>query len=608
MPNVWDLLGIERPLAAPAVSGPDDRSLTIVAPRRVEVPPPATPTLTARQMIEAAPEPPTGIGATIQRHIEDYAVPAGSAIGGITGTALGGGLSAGAAALPGATYGAALGGAAGRVLPEITRPFLTGEASKPADPLAAARTGAFEGAAQLVGGQAGRVVQRVLAPFASRVIPFARDVANPALERVSQRLSPAQMTESRVLDTLENIADASLLGGGRIEAMRTGVTQRGVQRLTDELTARVGNTMSPQEVVGLLSGSRKYGLAMGQAIKRAFYKNVDELAKDVFIDTQPIWNELRQGVGFRAQATLEKALSAASIDPERFFQIPVAGSGQIIPQTTFQLAQSARSRLLAVARRPAATAEDQAIRNTAGHLAGLIDQQMESATRRLNPEALRAFREANAFTAGVARRFDNRMVRRIFQQLENEPSRLDALLAMPNKADVLAQIERSVGTEAYKRLQERLATTVIHRAVDPSTGILSGRGLLESMKVLGNDTTAAIFGSNRAQVLQFARVVDFVQQRQTTGTGKIAIQLAQAPAAFQILRNPTGPLSGAAYAVLIGPAALARLLTSERGTSWLTTGLQRPEALAQGGRMARLLLGPLAVEPPRQALERKVAR
>jgi len=590
MPNVWDLLGIERPLAAPAVSGPDDRSLTIVAPRRVEVPPPATPTLTARQMIEAAPEPPTGIGATIQRHIEDYAVPAGSAIGGITGTALGGGLSAGAAALPGATYGAALGGAAGRVLPEITRPFLTGEASKPADPLAAARTGAFEGAAQLVGGQAGRVVQRVLAPFASRVIPFARDVANPALERVSQRLSPAQMTESRVLDTLENIADASLLGGGRIEAMRTGVTQRGVQRLTDELTARVGNTMSPQEVVGLLSGSRKYGLAMGQAIKRAFYKNVDELAKDVFIDTQPIWNELRQGVGFRAQATLEKALSAASIDPERFFQIPVAGSGQIIPQTTFQLAQSARSRLLAVARRPAATAEDQAIRNT------------------LNPEALRAFREANAFTAGVARRFDNRMVRRIFQQLENEPSRLDALLAAPNKADVLAQLERSVGVEAYKRLQERLATTVIHRAVDPSTGILSGRGLLESMKVLGNDTTAAIFGSNRAQVLQFARVVDFVQQRQTTGTGKIAIQLAQAPAAFQILRNPTGPLSGAAYAVLIGPAALARLLTSERGTRWLTTGLQRPEALAQGGRMARLLLGPLAVEPPRQALERKVAR
>src|SRR5437899_6444539 len=55
----------------------------------------------------------------------------------------------------------------------------------------------------------------------------------------------------------------------------------------------------------------------------------------------------------------------------------------------FQLAQSARSRLLAVSRKPAITAEDQAVRNTAGYLAGLIDQQMESATRRLNPEALR---------------------------------------------------------------------------------------------------------------------------------------------------------------------------------------------------------------------------
>src|SRR2546428_12867677 len=130
-------------------------------------------------MIEAAPGPPTGIGATIQRHSEDYAVPAGSAIGGIAGTALGGGLSAGAAALPGATYGAALGGAAGRVLPEITRPFLTGEASKPADPLAAARTGAFEGAAQLVGGQGGGGVQRGPAPVAGRGLSVPRDPADP---------------------------------------------------------------------------------------------------------------------------------------------------------------------------------------------------------------------------------------------------------------------------------------------------------------------------------------------------------------------------------------------------------------------------------------------
>src|SRR6266566_72854 len=305
MPNVWDLLGIERPPATSGPSGPEDRTLTLVAPGRVAVPPSTPPQLTPRQMIEAAPEAPTGIGATIQRHIEDYAVPAGSAIGGITGTALGGGLTAGAAALPGATYGAALGGAAGRVLPEITRPFLTGESSKPVDPLGAVRTGAFEGAAQLVGGQAGRVVQRVLAPFASRVIPFARDVANPALERVSQRLSPAQMTESRVLDTLENIADASLLGGGRIEAMRKGVTEKGVQRLTDELVTQVGNRMSPQDVVSLLGGSRHTYQVFGQTIKRALYRNVDELAKDVFIDTQPIWNELRQGVGFRAQATLE---------------------------------------------------------------------------------------------------------------------------------------------------------------------------------------------------------------------------------------------------------------------------------------------------------------
>lgn len=549
----------------------------------------------------AEPPPQGGIGATIQRYIDEYAVPTGSALGGIAGTILGGGLTAGAAALPSAAAGAGLGGAAGRVLPEITRPFLTGQPSEAPTrtALQAAKTGALEGAAQVVGGRVGDAVGRVLRPFANRVVPFARDVVKPAMERAGHRLSPGMMTESRIVDTLENIADSSLLGGGRVEALRKGVTEQGVRALTDELVDAVGTKLPTEEVVSLLTRSRDTARAMAHVIKRTLYGQVDDLARNVFVDMRPLWSEIREGIGFRGRQNMEKALSAAGVDPERFFQMAQAG-GQTIPETSFALAQSARSRLLAVSRKSAVTLEDEGVRKVAGYLAGLIDQQMTTAARRLSPDALSVWRRANAFTARAAAQFDDRLTRRVMARLAQEPARVDALLSGGDKVAVLKRVQQTVGAGAFRELQGRLTETLIRRAADPSTNIINGRGLLAAIKGLGDEGASLVLGPNRARVVQFAQIVDYVQQRQGVNTGKVMIQLAQAPAAFQILRQPVGALSGAAYVVLIGPSALARLLTNPTGAKWLSEGLRTPEALASGATAVQRALVPFAAEPARR--------
>ncbi|HXG44839.1 MAG TPA: hypothetical protein VNJ71_08810 [Gemmatimonadales bacterium] len=562
--------------------------------------------VTARELLTTMTPEPSGIGATIQSVLENWAPATGAFVGGLAGGVLGGGAG-GLGAAPGAVAGAGLGGAAGRVLPELTRPLLTGQPAEPPAQTAAAATvtGLTEATGQAAGGVLGRAASRALAPMAERVIPFARDVVAPALRRVGQKVTPGLMTESRIVDTLENIADASLLGGGRIEAVRRGAAEEGVRQLTDELIDEVGTRLSAPEVAQLLTRSRETAQHFARAIKRVLYRQVDELAKNVFVDTRPIWRALREGLGFRASQHVERALSAAGIDPERFFQLPVAGGGTVL-ETSFQLAQGARSRLLAVARRPATTAEDQAVRNTAAWLAGLLDEQMERAAKRLSPEALKAWREANAFTARLSETLDHRLVRRLFRTLGEEPARLDALLAAPNRADALRRIEQAVGRTAFQTLQQRLTTRLVERAVDPSTGVVQGRRLLTLIQGLGEDTARMVFGPALPRVRQFAQIADFVQRRAPGGTGTVMIQLAQAPATFQILRRPIGALESAAYTIVAGPIALGRLLTSERGVRWLTTGLRTPRALENAGPALRVLAGVAAAEPARRTAEEAV--
>ena len=526
-----------------------------------------------RRLVEfTVPRP---AGEQVQELIETWAPVAGAVVGGARGaptTALG---------LPGVVVGAGLGAAGGQALAETTRPLLTGEAAPFGESVA--RTGITgmlgtlgEGAAQ----GALRMLGKVLAPFAKKVTPEGMK-AKAALETVGVggALTPAQMTESRTLDIFESVTETSLIGGGRMQAVRKKLTEEGVPALVDDMLTRLGTTMTPTQIGQLFTQNRTAALTAFRAARGALYAEVDRLAKGVVVDTRPVVNFLRENLA-RQSRSVERALSGAGVSMDDL-TVAIAGQKGRAPETTFRIAQEIRSKLLMVSRRKPLSVDDEAAVRVAGKIASLIDEQMEAAGTRMAPDALAAFRVANEFTKAGSERLENELIRAVAKRAAKQPSTVVPILAAPNKADILRSVQKAVDASTFERMQEALTTEVVRRAADPKTGIVSGGALLRQLKTLGQETADLVF-KNRGAVEDLGKMIDSLERKVSKeGTGRIFIQLAQAGAATELIFHPIEILSGqraatrgGAVTILLGPAALGRLFTNPVGVRWLTQGLR----------------------------------
>ena len=507
-------------------------------------------------------------GETAQAFVETAAPLVGSVVGGAVGGA--------ATRTPaGAIAGSGLGAAAGQQLAEVTRPLLTGEQAPLAESLTRTATTGLLGALGEGAGQAAvRVVGKVLAPFAGKL---SREgvKAEGALARagVEDVMTPGQLTESRGLDILENITQASLLGGGRIQAARERLIKEGIPALVDDVLTQVGSTKPPTEVAQLFAQSRAAAVEVFKSARHALYGEVDRLARGVIVDTKPVLTFIRESLA-RQSRTVERALGAADIGMDDL-TIAIAGDSGRAPETTFRIAQEIRSKLLTVARRKPLSVDDQAIVNVAGKLAGLVDDQMEAAAVRMAPEALTAFRAANAFNKVGVERLENELIRSLAKRAAKQPSTIVPLLAAPNKADVLRVVKAAVDTPTWEQFQGALTTHIVQRAADAKTGIVSGGALLRSIKALGDETAQLVF-KDRSAVEQLGRTIEFLGRKTAQeGTGRIFIQLRQAGAGAELVAHPMRALvGGAAAATIVVPLQLGRLFTNPTAVRWLTRGIQ----------------------------------
>jgi hypothetical protein len=152
--------------------------------------------------------------------------------------------------------------------------------------------------------------------------------------------------------------------------------------------------------------------------RRALYQQVDALAQGTILDTTPILTAIRRPTS----RWTDKALSAAdagfdqkTVDLLQRGRVTIGARGQQITGTsdtaTFTALQEAGDRLAAVARRfddPSQT--NFAVGTEAGRLSRLIDQTMEAGGRRLNPDALTAWKAADAVTKAGYERLEGSLV------------------------------------------------------------------------------------------------------------------------------------------------------------------------------------------------------
>lgn len=137
------------------------------------------------------------------------------------------------------------------------------------------------------------------------------------------------------------------------------------------------------------------------------------------------------------------------------------------------------------------------------------------------------------------------------------------------------------GVEIWQKFQGQLLLNTL-RGADPGAGLLTkaakgdrvlqGGTALSRWSDLGDDMLREVFpaSSKRRQAERLLRTLEITQSGTGLGTGRIATQLAQAGAAFQLVFNTSLSSIGSGGAVIFGPAAVGKLMDNPRFISLVT--------------------------------------
>ncbi len=493
-------------------------------------------------------------------------------------------------------------------------------------------------AAEMSGQVIGRGVQGVVTGISKRlpdIAPGARAV-QADLASAGGRLTPAQMTESRTLDVIEGIAEGALFGGA-IDVVKKG-QQTAVQTLVERTLADVDTKMGTRGVAAFLTDAVRGKQLWGKALQRAAYKEVDDVA-GVGVNTQEIVGFIEDSLA-KNQTNVKRALDAGLpnwrdvlIRPEsqatmfrpvgttatKTVTSPIAdafgrpitseqmtrGMREVqqvtgVPganQTTFAEAANARSALLALSRKKSLAPEDEVVTKTAGLLASKLDTAIENATGTLAPQALAAFRDANALTKRVEQSFNNETVRAVVRTLSKQPAKLANVLLTPNNVDVLERVRDAV-PGAWPTIQSKLAEISMIRAADVTRqGRFDGNALLKQFKKLGPETVEAAFGKETAAALiHLGETSSFVTRGldPASQSGALVIKMRQGGAIVALsltpfMGVPSGLAAAGAVGTLLGPYSMGKILANPRAIRALSDGLQPALSVERAGRIASYL-------------------
>lgn len=525
--------------------------------------------------------------------LRDYSVlpTVGSVVGGLGGALAGGPTVWGVPVTAVAGAGA---GAVGGERAQIALERTVGLHGAPPVPRML-REGAFGVVGEGVATPALRAVGRTLAPFASKVTTAGVE----AMRAMKGKVLPAQATESRVLDIVQNIAEGSIFGGGRMREFHQA-QEKIVSTLVDDAVAKYGGRV----------GSEEAGAGFAQALEGAvdqfhqaggrLYRVVDQLTDGAMVPTKIFDDFTREELTKRGalpgEVTGDTGLRLlrefADLAQDLTTTTPastlVDAAGKPLREAvtdsapnliSFEQAHFLRGQLLSKIRLYEREADDVA-RGIAEQLLKRLDAAMDQGAIGLSPHGQDAWRAANAFWRQGKQQFETKFLRSL---LNREPDSVAKALMANNSSVLIRQARQAVPAKDWTPVQAAMVTNLVTKATDVETGQISGRSLLTQIKSLGPSLTE-IFPKTADEVKRLGRVLATVQQRQGEGTGRMYIQLAQGSALAGVLTGGFGLTSppslgtgiGASGVILLGPVAMSRILTSPRGIRWLTTGLTAP--------------------------------
>ncbi len=464
----------------------------------------------------------------------------------------------------------------------------------------------------LVGEAVGRgavaVGQKVLAPFKKVVSKETETALNVLGDRMPKPkgfefitsagrrhpgLLPAEATDNRILDIMQNISESSLIGGGKIQTFKANRSEV-IRGIADEMVEVFGKSADPDMAGEVFARTVAKQIKPSRMAANSLYNTVDDMTQGIVVPT----------------ASMKKfALPLVKVS-EELGGVGAASSGDDLIGTisqmpdgiSFRAAKELRSRLLSVVDEFSITNKKAPAIGKAKKLIGFIDEATSNALKANNPEALGLWREANKIYKEGSKQFDNAFIRRLIKSADPDfggsPESIVKAIWKPKNPTNIIRARKAVmgpkkrfGDHAWRKIQGYGLQDLVEGATDPSTGIISGKKLLNRIKALGGTFNEGFSVTQRQGIKDFAETLNRVQTRQGEGTGRMLIQLTQGGMALGLFGAGLTPEAGA---VLLGPAVLARMFTNPIAAKWLSQGLELPASSPASAGLFGRVMGAMA--------------
>jgi len=496
-------------------------------------------------------------------------------------------LGTAAANLASRTAGAFSGGAAASGVAESFNPT--------EDPTQSAlKAGTQMAAGEVIATPIIAFVRKVIAPFRKSLIEGGEE-AFETLAKEGTQPTPGQVSDSALVDLLENVSEASMVGGKGIINTREAAAKT-ASRLADDFAEWLGKVGGADEtgliIRDIIDGGRK---AFHKAARK-LYNEVDQAAQGVSVSLEKvIFKADELGGQFKLTKTNKKVKNLLKDVTD-------------LPETaSFSDIASLRSEMLEIAR----TSKKPQLERVAKSLAKELDATLENAGKNLKGDALTTWRRANEIWKEGAQTFNSNLAKRIARA---DPDNIFKQI-VKNKATTNVKRARDLinDPDTWKLVQSQSVHNIIEVSRNASTKEISGSSLLSNIKAVGDRTFAELLGKEQAEsFIKIAKIVEMAQARATKeGTGKIFIQLQQAGAVGILLGSIFGGPAGTAAiaggtAIILGPAIAAKALTTPSIARLLTVGFNAPKGSALALRTASQLTSQLvdmgAFVLPKEAL------
>lgn len=448
------------------------------------------------------------------------------------------------------------------------------------------------------------------------------------------RLTPAQLTEAPSLEILQNLAEGSLLGSPVLESFRTQ-GQAAVDATARRFANAIGQQLSPPQlgdtIIAAIQGHKEAHRIPAKAIYTAIGEStapiptqvtrtrtidtglVDASGKPMTRTVQETVTELRNPVPISTKSMKE------FIEPLKRVAHDLRGIGgelggdslieavATLPETiTYETAKTLRTRLISLSDQLAGVSKKAPALGVMKQLESRIDAAIDTGLGAFNPQLRIAWRKANNIWRGTEERYNNDLIKGLVKAAERyhggTPERVFDMVWRRGAESDLLRMRKALGEHSPEwGLFKRQATeTLFERAGLSTETSLVGKKLEAELKKMGDGALGAVFNQEeRAWLREFANLAEQQQKAPQTGIGKMLIQMKQANVVLNAAAGggafiKFGLFDPVTQAVVLGPAVLAKLSTSQVGRRLLVEGSKLPVSHPRAGEIIGRLAGTLA--------------